>query len=248
MKKLFLMAFPVLVLFVLLGQVRAEDRASDSYVDTMVALGRHEYGPAVHQLKLLAEQGQPKAPLILGTLYATGKGVPRDYVEAVNWFRKGAEQGDADAAYSLGYMYGKGLGVHQNRVEAARWQLWAAEEGHPGAQYSTAGRYVIGSGLRRDYTTAATWYHRAAEQGIVEAQVILGTMLALGKGVPRDNVAAYSWATIAVAARISKQSRDDAVALRRSLAQSMTREQVASAEKMANDWKPKSERLARQPK
>lgn len=243
MKKLPQTVIAVFALVLSIGGASAQ-----SYNDAIGALGRHDYEPTVQLLKALSEQGRPKAALILGTLYATGKGVSKDYVEAVKWFRKGAEQGDADAAYSLGYMYGKGLGIQQNRVEAARWQLWAAEEGHPSAQYAIATRYVIGSGVHRDYTTAATWFDRAAEQGIAEAQVALGTMLALGKGVSQDSVAAYSWASVALASRTGKQIRNDAVALRLSLAGSMTPEQIATAEKTARDWKPKSERLFRRSK
>jgi TPR repeat protein len=38
----------------------------------------------------------------LGSSYATGQGVAKDYAEAVNWFRKAAEQNDAKAQSNLG--------------------------------------------------------------------------------------------------------------------------------------------------
>lgn len=40
--------------------------------------------------KLLAEQGDAQAQVLLGTMYDNGLGVPEDDVEAVTWFRKSA--------------------------------------------------------------------------------------------------------------------------------------------------------------
>lgn len=63
------------------------------------------------ELKAAAEQGDVKAQLSLGEMYARGEGVPQDYVEAAKWYRKAAEQGNADAQTTLGLMYSEGVGV-----------------------------------------------------------------------------------------------------------------------------------------
>jgi len=53
------------------------------------------------------------------------------------------------------------------------------------------------------------------------------------KGVPQDDVLAYMWFNLA-AARGEKYAGD----LRDDLAQHMTSEQIAEAQKLARDWKP----------
>ena len=46
-------------------------------------------------LRALAEAGATEAQYILGVIYETGLGVPRDAAEAARWYRLAAEQGDA---------------------------------------------------------------------------------------------------------------------------------------------------------
>ena len=68
----------------------------------------------------------PGGQLNLGFMYATGRGVPRDYTQAVQWLRKAAEQGDADAQFNLGVRNYNGQGVPQDYVEAYEWETLAA--------------------------------------------------------------------------------------------------------------------------
>ena len=46
---------------------------------------------------LAAEQGNASAQTYLGLMYATGQGVPQDYVRAHMWFNLSASTGDEDA-------------------------------------------------------------------------------------------------------------------------------------------------------
>ena len=80
--------------------------------------------------RLAAEQGHAAAQSMLGVVYATGRGVPQDYVEAVKWTRLAAEQGSAPAQYNLGLMYAKGHGVPKDYVMAYKWWSLAAAQGH----------------------------------------------------------------------------------------------------------------------
>jgi len=75
---------------------------------------------------MAAEQGNAVAQLFLGSMYATGEGVPQNYAEAVKWYRLAAEQGEAWAQYNLGVMYDKGQGVPQDYAEAHKWVNLAA--------------------------------------------------------------------------------------------------------------------------
>ena len=65
-----------------------------------------------------------------------------------------------------------------------------------------------------------------------------------GVGVPQDWVAAYMWLSLAVA-RASAAGGDDHdtyVEVRDAVAEQMTSEQVAEAERRASEWKPADER------
>jgi TPR repeat protein len=92
--------------------------------------------PTFAEISAKAEQGDVRAEVALGVMYAEGDGVTRDYVEAVQWYRKSAEQGNAYAQYYLGGMYYYGAGVAQDCAEAMRWFRMAASQGD--AQGKTA--------------------------------------------------------------------------------------------------------------
>ena len=77
-----------------------------------------------------AEQGDAIAQNNLATMYYTGQGIRRHYVQAAKFCRKSAEQGSVPAQYSLGYMYAKGVGVPQDYVQAHKWFDLAATRGN----------------------------------------------------------------------------------------------------------------------
>jgi TPR repeat protein len=58
----------------------------------------------------------------LGSMYQSGRGVPKDDLEAVRWYRKSADGKNANAAYRLGLMY--------ELNEARRWYQAAANGGN----------------------------------------------------------------------------------------------------------------------
>ena len=68
--------------------------------------------------KAQAEQGDVLAQTELGSFYAIGKGVGKDFVEAVKWYRKAADQGYYLAQNMLGVCYTHGKGVAKDEVEA----------------------------------------------------------------------------------------------------------------------------------
>ena len=82
-----------------------------------------------------ADQGNAKAQLNLGFMYANGKGVAEDDAEAVKWYRKAADQGDADAQLNLGVIYDNGKGVAEDDAEAKKWYRKAAGQGLAVARY-----------------------------------------------------------------------------------------------------------------
>ena len=137
----------------------------------------------IAELRTAADKGEAWAQLFLGTVYAKGKGVPRDKVTAAN----------------LGLMYSNGDGVPENAVTAVKWYTKAAEQGYAKAQYKLGGAYTYGGDVPEDNVTAVKWYTKAAEQGYRKAQFYLGYMYSRGEGVPEDSVMAYMWFNLAAA-------------------------------------------------
>ncbi len=120
-------------------------------------------------------------------------------------------------------------------------RLWGrdAEQGDADAQNNLGAMYEVGQGVLRSYVEALKWYRRAAQQGDAYAQYRLGFMYYMGQGVSRDYlhyVEAYAWLSLA-AARGENRARP----LREIVAGKMTPEQIAEAEKLAREWKPKKE-------
>lgn len=60
-----------------------------------------------------------------------------------------------------------------------------------------------------------------------------------GKGVPQDYVQAHMWINLGVSSLSDKTQRETAVGFRDDLAAKMTPAQIAEAQKLAREWKPK---------
>jgi TPR repeat protein len=172
-----------------------------------------DYATALRIFRQLADQGDASAQTGLGVMYDKGLGVTQDYAAAVRWYRKAAGQGDAVAQFNLGQMYSKGEGVPQDYTEAVRWYRKAADQGDAVAQFNLGQMYSKGEGV---------------------AQTNLGNMYVLGWGVTQDYVQAHMWYNLAAARgmKIAGKVRD-------LLAEQMTPEQIAKAQKLARKWKPK---------
>jgi TPR repeat protein len=115
-----------------------------------------------------------------------------------------------------------------------------AASGDPDAQFSLGKNYEAGrSGLKQDYAVAASWYRKSADQGNVYAQASLGILYHSGKGLPHDDVQSEMWLTLS-ADHAPKDDRDTIVEMRDSVAAHLTPQQLAEAQRLAHEWKPKS--------
>ena len=120
----------------------------------------------IADIRARAERGDADAQLLLGVLYAEGRGVPQDEAEAARWYRLAAESDEAGAVVgSLG-------------------------QGNADAQFSLGVLYAESRGVPQDYVEAVRWFRRAAEQGYARAQAHLGVMYDYGQGVPEDDAEA----------------------------------------------------------
>ena len=166
-----------------------------------------------------------------------------DYATAFRLMKPLAGKGDAKAQHNLGVMYDYGRGVPQDYTKALKWYRMAAEHGIPEAQHNLGLMYQKAQGVPQNYTEAVKWYRRAAEQGLPEAQFNLGSMYYNGQGVPQDYILAHMWLNLAASRYPASVKKDlnDAVNYRGIVDSLMTPAQIAEAERLAREWKPKKE-------
>ena len=195
----------------------------------------------IEELRAAAEQGDAVAQNDLATRYFLGEGVPQDHGVALEWFSKAAEQGNAGGQYALGLIYYDGEGVPQDYSEAARWYRKAAEQGDADAQSNLGFMYYKGEGVPQDYGEAAKWLSKAAEQGLPRAQVKLSLMYWTGTGVSQDPLMAHKWISLADSSMTFTGDRANLIAkMRDALANELTPDQIAEAQRLAREWKPKT--------
>jgi hypothetical protein len=126
-----------------------------------------------------------------------------------------------------------GLGHAQEMTNFQRTRR-LAEQGEASAQYKLGFWYANGYGVPENDAEAAKWYRLAAEQGDADAQFNLGVMYANGEGVAKNAVQAFKWFNLA-AARGNKIAAEGKESVRKT----MTPEQIAEAQRLSAEWKPK---------
>jgi TPR repeat protein len=157
----------VLVLLVMLAacQTGAGDRLAQP--------GAGATSPALKLVHQSAREGNLKAQVYLGALYASGDGVAVDYARARYWEEKAAEQGDAKSQYNLGVLYARGLGTPQDLPRAVYWFRKAADQGLAEAQLHMGLMREKGWGIHRCPYAASAWYFRAGESFLEKNNVAM---------------------------------------------------------------------------
>lgn len=93
-----------------------------------VAYHDKQFSKAIAIWRPLAEQGNAEAQTLLGAMYWSGEGVPRDHAEAAKWYLRAAQKGYARAQNDIGFMYGFGEGIPpHDDVQAYKWISLAIE-------------------------------------------------------------------------------------------------------------------------
>lgn len=82
-----------------------------------------------------------------------------------------------------------------------------------------------------DYASSIRHLRPLAEQGNADASGFLGYLHLSGQGVPQDYVLAHMWFNLA-----SAQGDEDAVETRDAVADQMTPDQIAEAQRLARAW------------
>lgn len=94
---------------------------SDDLSDGYVAYKAQNYSEAMRLLQPLIINNDPKAELIVGEMYESGRGVAPDYNKALELFYLSAAQGNYIADFEIGFMYQTGVGVTKNTIWADKW-------------------------------------------------------------------------------------------------------------------------------
>ena len=157
-----------------------------------------------------------------------------DYAAALREWQSLAEQGQAGSQYQLGLLYANGQGVTKDDAKARQWYEKAAVQGHAEAQVNLGILLMYARGGQQDYKMAVYYLRLSANQGNDLAQRRLGQMYERGDGVPQDYVKAYMWYSLGAANGMEAGAR-----LRDALAKRMDPDQIAEAQKLAREWKPK---------
>lgn len=118
---------------------------------------------AVKEIQALARNGDINAQAFLGAIYASGKGLPRDYRAALDWQLKAAKKGHLNAQYNIAVMYSKGMGTTQDLDKAARWFEAAARQGLPEARMHLGLFHEKGWVLRKCPFAASEQYYEAGQ-------------------------------------------------------------------------------------
>lgn len=107
-----------------------------------------------------------------------------------------------------------------------------ADQGAPFAQALLGTLYKDGNGVPRDARKAIALFEQAADAGNCIGMGQLGWVHVEGVGAAQDFVAAYKWFNLAVAWGCDGFSGE-----RDSIAKNMTREDIATAQRLARQWK-----------
>ena len=159
------------------------------------------------------------------------------FEESARELRQLAQGGDASAQNELGLLYYEGKGVPQNHKSAKEWFDKAVAQGHAGAQVNLGTLYLRGEGAPQSNQMALFWFSRAAGQENALAFAKLGLMYSQGRGVLQDFIQAHMWYNLSAAygEGRSAEARD-------ALARQMTPAQVAEAQRLAREWRPREEK------
>lgn len=140
---------------------------------------------AMHYWHEAALLGHIRAQYNLGSGYASGTGLPKDYRRAAHWWRQAALQGSTDALYNLGVMNYEGRGMERNYVKAKHWWRLAASKGDPASMFRLGWLAAAGEGEVIDMAEARLWWERSASHGFPPAIKALEALRASGSASAR---------------------------------------------------------------
>ncbi|MFO1161690.1 MAG: tetratricopeptide repeat protein [Reyranellaceae bacterium] len=117
-----IIARALLALLLLAAPAIAQSSLEADMRAAAAAYERKDMATAVRLWKIWAGKGNAEARTLLGAMYWSGEGVPRDHREAARLYLLAANQGYARAQNDIGFMLGFGEGIPpHDDVEAYKW-------------------------------------------------------------------------------------------------------------------------------
>ena len=95
--------------------------------EAAAAYERKDMATAARLWKAWADKGNAEARTLLGAMYWSGEGVPRDHREAARLYLLAADQGYARAQNDIGFMLGFEGNPPHDDVEAYKWLTLAIQ-------------------------------------------------------------------------------------------------------------------------
>lgn len=197
----------------------------------LVGVAGAQDAPRVDDLLTAIARGDADAQWHLGDAYHYGRGVTQDDAEALRMYRAAAEQDSSAGQWRLGNVYFHGWEVTRDYADAARWYRAASEQGSAEGQWRLGSAYYFGAGIAQGLRRGGPVVSGGGGAGQRGASVATGHVVRHG---PRR--AAGSRGGVRVAQpRGCAGPREQGAAGRDGLAESMTAEQVAEAQRMARE-------------
>jgi TPR repeat protein len=134
------------------------------------------------ELETQAKANDPRAMLILGSLYERGLNATpkRNYGKALEWFQKAADLDSPEAYYYLGVYHEIGMGTAPDMKKALANYQKAADKGLPIAELKLASVYLNGDGAAKDLPKGFGLLESAANKNLPQALMDLGVVYYYG--------------------------------------------------------------------
>ncbi|KAF0096143.1 MAG: hypothetical protein E1N59_110 [Puniceicoccaceae bacterium 5H] len=162
------------------------------------AQDRSDVSSGLRHLTAAAEVGHAEAQLELGTLYATGKLVEKDYDAARIWLESSAEQNNANAHFNLGVGFSAGwFGTSPDYTKAAEHYAVASESGNASAALNLGMLHYYQQLPNPKPALAFEQFQLAAAGGLRDGHYSLGVCLTEGYGTEASEEAAFQHYSIA---------------------------------------------------
>jgi len=166
-----------------------EERTPGVARSAQVNDGAPAYSIAVASFSSLCDSGLGDACNRLGSLYASGKGVPQDYAHAASLYSKACDAGLQDGCESLGNLYAIGQGVAQDYSRAKGIFSKDCDEPQGDSSGACSNLGVIlqnGYGVAPDHSQAAALFKKACDAGDSPGCGDLAYLYTKGDGVNQD--------------------------------------------------------------
>ncbi|HTG22402.1 MAG TPA: hypothetical protein VK681_20330 [Reyranella sp.] len=117
----------LIALLLIASPAAAQSSLEADMREAAAAYERKDMATAARLWKIWADKGNAEARTLLGAMYWSGEGVPRDHKEAAGLYLLAANQGYARAQNDIGFMLGfEGPPPHDD-VEAYKWLTLATQ-------------------------------------------------------------------------------------------------------------------------